>query len=93
MTIRGESKLKADAELAGSVIEEHGGRFLARGGGVASLEGFEQSRAVVTEHPSFEAAVECYNSYAHQAAHANLGGDVDRDISSSKRWIRVSTGS
>jgi len=93
MTIRGSSKLMVDAELAGLVIEEHGDRFLARGGWVASLEGFDQSRAVVTEHPSFETAVEFYNSYAYQTAHANLGGDVDRDIFSSKRWIGVSAGS
>ena len=65
MTIRGSSKLMVDAELAGPVIEEHGDRFLARGGWVASLEGFEQCRAVVTDFPSFEAAVECYNSYAY----------------------------
>jgi len=65
MTIRDESKLMAYAELEGPVIEEHGGRFLAGGGRVASLEGFEQCRAVVTDFPSFEAAVECYNSYAY----------------------------
>ena len=35
---------------------------------------------MVTEFPSFEAAVECYNSNAYQAAHAKLDGDVDRDI-------------
>lgn len=80
MTIRDQSKLMAYAELAGPVIEAHGGCFLARGGRVASLEGFEQTRAVVTEFPSFEAAVECYNSDAYQAAHAKLDGDVDRDI-------------
>ena len=77
MTIKDPEKMKAYAEAAGPAIAAHGGRFLAR---VASLEGFEQTRAVVTEFPSFEAAVECYNSDAYQAAHAKLDGGVDRDI-------------
>lgn len=80
MTIKDPEKLKAYAEAAGPAIAAHGGTFLARGGRVASLEGFEQSRAVVTEFPSFEAAVACYNSEAYQAAHAKLDGVVDRDI-------------
>ena len=45
MTIRDQSKLMAYAELAGPVIEAHGGCFLARGGRVASLEGFESRPA------------------------------------------------
>ena len=80
MTIKDPEKMKAYAEAAGPAIAAHGGRFLARGGRVASLEGFEQTRAVVTEFPSFEAAVECYNSDAYQAARAKLDGGVDRDI-------------
>ena len=80
MTIRVQRKLIAYAELAAPAIEAHGGHFLARGGRVTSLEGFKQSRAVVTEFPSFEAAVECYNSDAYQAALAKLDGSVDRDI-------------
>ena len=80
MTINDPEKLKAYAELAGPAIAAHGGKFLARGGRVASLEGFQQSRVVVTEFPSFEAAVACYESDAYQAAHAKIDGGVERDI-------------
>ncbi len=80
MTIHDPDKLKAYAEAAGAVIEAHGGRFLARGGQVVTLEGFEQSRVVVTEFPSLKAAVACYNSDAYKEAHAKLDGGVDRDI-------------
>jgi len=80
MTIKDQDKLMAYATEATAAIEAHGGRFLARGGRVASLEGFDQSRCVVTEFPSFEAAVECYNSDAYKVAHAKLDGGVDRDI-------------
>jgi len=80
MTIKDTEKLKAYAELAGPAIAAHGGKFLARGGEVVSLEGFQQSRVVVTEFPSLEAALGCYNSDAYQAAHAKLDGGVDRDI-------------
>jgi len=80
MTIKDPEKLKAYAELAGPAIAAHGGKFLARGGEVVSLEGFQQSRVVVTEFPSLQAAVDCYNSDAYQSAHAKLDGGVERDI-------------
>ena len=80
MTINDPERMAAYAEGAGVAIAAHGGKFLARGGEVVSLEGFEQSRVVVTEFPSLKAAVDCYNSEAYKAAHAKLDGGVDRDI-------------
>jgi uncharacterized protein (DUF1330 family) len=46
-----------------AIIAAHGGRFLVRGGAVATLEGdaFNQ-RLVVIEFPSMEAAREFYDS-------------------------------
>ncbi len=80
ITINDQAKQDAYAKLAGPAIAAHGGTFLALGGRVASLEGFQQSRVVVTEFPSFEAAVACYESDEYQAAHAKIDGGVDRDI-------------
>ena len=80
MTIKDTEKLAAYAELAGLAIAAHGGVFLARGGRTVTLEGFQQSRVVVTEFPSIEAAEQCYNSEAYQAALQKLDGGVDRDI-------------
>ena len=80
MVIKDKDKLMAYAEQARPVIEAHGGKFLARGGRVETMEGYQQQRVVVTEFPSLEEAVACYNSDGYQAAKAKLDGGVDRDI-------------
>ena len=57
--------------LSPGIIARHGGRFLVRGGAVETLEGepFE-SRLVVLEFPSLEAARTFYASAEYQAAKA-----------------------
>jgi uncharacterized protein (DUF1330 family) len=56
-------------KLSPGIIEKFGGRFLARGGRTATLEGTPvNSRVVVVEFPSFERAQEFYNSQEYQAA-------------------------
>ena len=56
-------------KLSPGIIEKFGGRFLARGGRTATLEGLPaQGRVVVVEFPSFERAREFYNSQEYQAA-------------------------
>ena len=56
-------------KLSPGIIEKFGGRFLARGGRTATLEGAPaRSRVVVVEFPSFERAQEFYNSQEYQAA-------------------------
>ena len=66
------------AELAGPAIAKHGGRFLARGGPVVTLEGEEYPRNVVVEFPSVEAAQTCYNSPDYQEAVAFANGAAER---------------
>lgn len=56
------------ARRATGAIEGHGGRFLARGGRHAQLEGNDRARNVLVEFPSLDAAVACYNSPAYQEA-------------------------
>jgi uncharacterized protein (DUF1330 family) len=49
----------------------HGATFLARGGENAEVEGaLGRERHVVIEFPSYQAALECYNSPEYQAARA-----------------------
>lgn len=51
------------AKLTPALVEKAGGRFLARGGQTASLEGpAPRSRVVIIEFPSFERAQAFYNS-------------------------------
>ena len=68
------------AVLAGPVIAEHGGVFLARGGRYVQLEGNDRARNVVARFPSLQAAVECYNSPGYQAARAHAKGASLRDL-------------
>ena len=56
-------------KLSPGIIEKFGGRFLARGGRTATLEGSPaRGRVVVVEFPSFERAQQFYNSPEYQAA-------------------------
>jgi len=80
MTVKDADKMQAYAAAAGPAIAAHGGNFLARGGETAVMEGPEQVRVVVTEFPSLQAAKDCYNSDAYQAALEKLAGGVDRSI-------------
>jgi uncharacterized protein (DUF1330 family) len=53
---------------AAKAIEDHGGRFLARGGASTALEGDFGSRVVLLEFASYEDALTFYRSEAYQAA-------------------------
>jgi len=62
------------AAAAPEVIAAHGGMFLARAGKFQQMEGDGRARNVVTEFPSFEDAVTCWNSPGYQAARAHRDG-------------------
>lgn len=56
---------------------KYGARFLVRGGRFENPEGSSRSRNVLIEFPSYEAALDCWNSPEYQAALA-----IRRPISS-----------
>ena len=72
--------LAAYAVLAGPTVTANGGRILARGGRVTSLEGGIEERTVLIEFDNFEAAVAHYHSEAYQKAIAALGDAAIRDM-------------
>lgn len=62
-------KLKEYQQVAPSIIDKYNGKFLARGGEVATLEGPEENRRIVIiEFPSLKVAKEFYNSEEYQNA-------------------------
>jgi uncharacterized protein (DUF1330 family) len=72
---------KRYTDVAGNVVAQYGGRFLARGGAATVVEGPEHfTRYVVAEFPSMDDAVACHSSEAYQSAAANRkggGGEVE----------------
>ncbi len=55
--------------LTPDIIAQFGGKFIARGGQTATLEGPEESgRVVIVEFPTYDQAVAFYNSDEYQAA-------------------------
>ncbi len=63
-----EAAMADYGKLARPAIEKHGGRYLARGGRHARLEGADWERHVIIEFPSLEAAEACYRSPEYQEA-------------------------
>jgi len=55
-------------ETAKPAFERFGANFLARGGKADAIEGPGRARNVVIEFPSFQDAVDCYNSPEYQEA-------------------------
>lgn len=55
-------------KLAGPAIERHGGKFLARGGDQAKLEGDSYARTVLVEFESISAAKKAYESEEYKKA-------------------------
>ena len=73
-------KLADYAELAGPVMREFGGRFLARGNPARAFESGVMERTVLIEFPSVEQAVAAYESPGYQRALEALGDGAERDI-------------
>ncbi|MEM8863815.1 MAG: DUF1330 domain-containing protein, partial [Chloroflexota bacterium] len=60
---------KEYTKLTPGIIEKFGGKFIARGGDVTTLEGDEEeNRVVLLEFPTAQAAKDFYNSDEYQAA-------------------------
>jgi uncharacterized protein (DUF1330 family) len=79
-SVRDPQRLAEYVELAGPVMQEYGGRFLARGQPARVFEAGVMERTVVIEFESVERAVAAYESPGYQRALRALGEGADRDI-------------
>ena len=59
---------------------KYGARFLVRSGEFVAKEGAARSRNVVIEFPSYQAALDCYDSPEYAAAMAHRKGASEGDI-------------
>jgi uncharacterized protein (DUF1330 family) len=66
--VRDAEQYKAYVAANAKPLAEFGGRFLARGGRFENTEGSARSRNVVIEFPTYQAALDCWNSPGYQAA-------------------------
>jgi uncharacterized protein (DUF1330 family) len=63
-----------------NAFRKYGGRFLARGGRSAKIEGQPRSRVVVIEFPTYVAAIECYRSPEYEKAMKLRAGKSVMDL-------------
>ena len=68
--IDNQENLKKYADIVTPIIKSYGGIPLVRGGKYQAYDGDEFIRTVVWEFPSYEKAVECYNSKEYLAGWA-----------------------
>lgn len=61
-------KYKAYIAANAKPLAQYGGRFLVRGTPFENMEGTSRARNAVIEFPSYQAALDCYNSADYQAA-------------------------
>ena len=64
----------------GEAFAKFGGRFLVRAGVFESPVGSSRSRNIVIEFPSYQAALDCWNSAEYQAARTKQKGGADMDL-------------
>ncbi len=68
MDVKDPEKYKDYVAANAAPLREYGGRFLVRGGAFENPEGASRARNVVVEFPSYQAALDCWNSPAYKAA-------------------------
>lgn len=78
--ITNKEKFSEYVQRIPSIIKQYGGRYLVRAGNSECVEGSTRSRNTIIEFPSYQAAVDCWNSPEYQSAKSLRSGAADLDI-------------
>ena len=78
--VRDEERYKDYIRTATPAYQEFGARFLVRGGPSEGVEGSHRKRNVVIEFPSYQAALDCYNSETYASARAIRQAVAEADV-------------
>jgi uncharacterized protein (DUF1330 family) len=62
------------------IAEAHGARYLTAGGRHETREGVDFDRVVIVEFPSYDAALDCYDSPEYQALLDDALKAYDREV-------------
>lgn len=68
------------AKRTQKILENYGGKFLARAGNYQAVEGSTRSRNTIIEFPSFELAINCWNSAEYQEVKLFRIGAAELDV-------------
>lgn len=71
---------KAYAVSNGGALQKYEGKFLVRAGAYTVVEGQARERSTVVEFPSYQHALDCWNSPEYQAARALRLGASEMDL-------------
>jgi uncharacterized protein (DUF1330 family) len=86
-------KFKAYALANAEAFKKYGANFLARAGQSEAVEGALSSRNTIIEFPSYQAAIDCWNSPEYQAAKALRENACRIDITIVEGYESVQPGS
>jgi uncharacterized protein (DUF1330 family) len=68
MDVKDPERYKDYVAANAAAFRKYGARFLVRGGTFENPEGTRRSRNVVIEFPTYQAALDCWNSPEYKAA-------------------------
>lgn len=71
---------KAYAIANGEALKKYGAKFLVRAGAFTVVEGSARARSTVVEFPSYQHALDCWNSPEYQAARALRQNASEMDL-------------
>lgn len=73
-------KFKSYAAKTPAALEQFGGKFLVRAGESMLVEGSTRSRNTIIEFPSYQSAIDCWNSKEYQDVKLLRVGGAELDI-------------